>query len=202
MVTYRVKQKVTVFQGDEQAQVNILSFYEFPDKYRSEIVNGSRMEVYIVNGSEARMLKGKVGKVKNAGLKEEKRDLLFASVRRDVINIARHSMNPDLTLSLQGTETINGTPCKIIDVVLDGVRSKLWVAEDGRALKQTFKEIGGKNKKPVPWELYFSEYKDWQGRKIPARWDIKVDGSRLEIVELEEWKENVDIDPRKFDVKE
>ncbi|HEX5043377.1 MAG TPA: pitrilysin family protein [Candidatus Polarisedimenticolaceae bacterium] len=99
-----------------------------------------------------------------------------------------------------GSETVEGTACDVVAVTYQGSESRLCVAQDGKALKQSFTGENPMSGAPGRIEVTYADWREVSGRQLPFKQTITIDGQPLATVTVETIEVNPTLDPALFEV--
>jgi predicted Zn-dependent peptidase len=166
----------------------------FPDKFRLVMATPMGEQTIVVVGNEGFAKMGdKVTPLPEEAIadqaKERSRSLTF---------LLRYNDDAELQVLANGEEKIDGTNCQILALSRQGVESRLWVAPDGKVVKQTYQGAHPVTRAPGAMETLMSDYRAegpfWVAHKIVQR----MEGQDVMTVTLETFEANPKIDPEIF----
>lgn len=167
----------------------------FPDKVRQ--VQKTPM------GDITAVIKGSEGFVQMNGqtraLPAEQVQSQMQELMRDLRMLVRNHADAGLEAVAAGSETLDGKPCDIVAVSYKGSDSRLWVDAQGRVLKQTFRGTHPMTRAPGQFEALFSDYRTLDGRQVPFKETIKIDGEDAMTLTLEKFEVNPQVEMAQFD---
>jgi len=106
----------------------------------------------------------------------------------------------DVEAVAAGSDTVEGSGCDLISVTWQGSESRLCVAQDGRALKQSYAGENPMTGTPGRLEVTYGDWRDVGGRQLPFKQTITIDGQPLATVTVETIEVNPTLDPALFEV--
>jgi predicted Zn-dependent peptidase len=99
-----------------------------------------------------------------------------------------------------GSEAVEGTPCDLLVVTWQGSESRLCVAKDGKVLRQSYPGNNPMTGAPGRLEVTYGDWRDVEGRQLPFKQTITIDGQPLATVTVESIEVNPTLDPSLFEV--
>ncbi|HXV76043.1 MAG TPA: hypothetical protein VD788_06935 [Candidatus Polarisedimenticolaceae bacterium] len=169
---------------------------ELPGRVRRAIFVGGEEQLVVIDG--ARGYFGDAGRV--LPLPEPQLRQSLDQLRRDLLVLAANAANDRLTVVDGGQHTIGGLDCTALDVSLDGVRSRLFVTPTGEVIRQTFGGSDPLSGKPGLIQVDYSAYRELDGVRFPARYDVYLDGRPVVSVRVDSLLVNPPLDPARFAV--
>ena len=155
-------------------------------------------QAIVINGEQGFMMMG--GRAQDLpASRVEKANRDFG---RGLEFLARFHDDPAIEALAAGADEIDGTPCDIIAVTYRGVESRLWVAPDGRVLKQAYQGDHPFNGTPGEIELYFSEYAEVEGHQVPHSQVMRFEGEEIMNMSVDAYVINPEVDLSLFEKPE
>ncbi len=184
----------TISMGGQSMNLKRSALIVFPDRVRQAVVTPMGEQVLVMDGGEGFMtMGGQVRPLPAAMVQKEQEDL-----RRDLRVLVRYHADPDLDAVAGGSDEVDGQSCRVVAVTYKGVASQLCVAADGTVLRQTFQGTNPLTRAPGQVELRFSDYRQLDGRQVPHRQVMLVDGEEVMTSTLESWQVNPPVDEAVF----
>jgi len=119
------------------------------------------------------------------------------SIRRDLIYVAQHSVDPKFSFATAGSERIGGTEVKILEVSGDDAETRWYVdPASGRVLRAVFKTLGPQG--PTERTIDYSDWKKFGGIILPAKRVISENGQVVAEDEVKQIEINPPVDPKLF----
>jgi serine/threonine protein kinase len=126
-----------------------------PGMTSSTIVNGDR-GIVMVNGNPQPMTPENI---------RNSQELL----KRDLYFMAANHADPGLLREYVGPDDVNGTACDNIQVVWDGVESRICIAEDGRVLRLGYLAVNPMTQQSGINMVIVTDFQRFDGRLVPMR---------------------------------
>lgn len=184
----------TVSMGGQAMSLKRSSLIVFPDRVRQAVITPMGEQVIVMDGGEGFMtMGGQVRPLPPSMVEKEQEDL-----RRDLRVLVRYHAEAEIEAVAGGADEVDGQPCTVLAVTFKGVGSQLCVAEDGTVLRQTYQGTNPLTRAPGQVELRFSEYRELDGRQVPHRQVMLVDGEQVMSSTLESWQVNPAVDEALF----
>jgi zinc protease len=122
---------------------------------------------------------------------------MLDQIKRDLIFIAQHVDDPSFIFAANGTEKIGDVEAAILDINAQGAPIRWYVdPASGRILREIYPAQGQSG--PVMGETELSDWRDYDGVKLPAKHSNKQDGKDVGTTEFSEVKFNPPIDDKQF----
>ena len=149
--------------------------------------------VRAVNSESAWMSMG--GQVQD--LPPSMRTEALAGLRRDLIVLAQHANDPKYIFSGDGTEKVGNESAAVLNISGDGLLLH-WLLEPqtGRLLQSSYQSNGQSG--PVERVVSFSDWKEFDGLKLPTKTSIAENGTNASDSVLKEMTVNVPVDSKLF----
>jgi len=166
----------------------------FPDKVRQAVTTPLGNQTVVINGEGGFMAMGeKVQPLPAAVLQEQTKEQ-----GRNLIYLLHYYDDPALEVLAAGEEKVEGTDCQILATSFKGVESRLWVAPDGKVLKQTYQGVNPITRTPGMIENVYTDYRP-QGELLFARQAARrIDGEELMTITIESLEVNPKVDLNLF----
>ena len=94
---------------------------------------------------------------------------------------------------------MDGAACDVLAVSYKGADSRLWVNDQGRVVKQTYQGNNPMTRTPGQFEVFYSDYRTQDGRQIPFKEVIKIDGDEAMTLPLEKFEVNPQVETALFE---
>ncbi len=152
-------------------------------------------QTVVVTGAEGfAVAGGRTMPLPSAALERQTRGMA-----RDLRILVRYASDPSLEAVAAGEDTVDGVKCQVVAVTYKGAESRLCVAPDGKVLKQSYQGEHPTTRAPAQIEVYYSDYRDVEGRMVPHKEVIKADGQEAVSLTLESFKVNPPVDDKLFE---
>lgn len=184
----------TVSMGGQSMSLKRSGLIVFPNRVRQAVVTPMGEQVIVMDGGEGFMtMGGQVRPLPSSMVEKEQEDL-----RRDLRVLVRYHADPELEAVAGGADEVDGQPCTVLAVTFKGVASQLCVAEGGTVVRQTYQGTNPLTRAPGQVELRFADYRELDGRQVPHRQIMLVDGEEVMSSTLESWQVNPAVDEALF----
>ncbi len=151
------------------------------------------MTVVIAPSGAFMSAQGRVQAVPASGAKAS-----LEQIKRDPTFIAAHLDDPKFSFTANGTEKIGKVDARIVDVNADGTFVRWYVdAANGLLLRESYTATGDSG--PFHGETDLSEWKTFDGVKVPTRHLNRQNGVESSIVTFTEVQLNPAVDAKAFD---
>jgi len=158
----------------------------FPNQSRQVITTPMGDQTAVINGEEGFMIMGgKVQPMPAAMLQDQKKEQA-----RNLLYLLRYHDDPGLELIAAGREKLEGAECQILATSLKGVESRLWVAPDGKVVKQAYQGTNPLTRAPGMVESTLSDYRLEGGLLIPHQQARRIDGEEIMTITIESFEVN------------
>jgi zinc protease len=185
---------VELKMGGQAMSLKQNSTIAFPDKMRTAITTPFGDQTVVLNGTEGFSLAGdKVQPLPAAMLQEQTREQ-----GRSLYYLLRYQDDPTLELLAAGQEKVEGTECQILATTFKDVESRMWVAPDGKILKQTYQGMNPITRTPGMVETTMSDFRAEGGLLLPHKQVRKIDGEEVMTITLDSFELNPKLDPDLF----
>lgn len=134
--TKSLQQNFTAIQQGQPFR--IVRTIAYPDKQVQEMVLPQGSVSYVVTPSFLFVRTG--SSVRD--VPQKRSNSSAAVLNRDFLNVLRHRHDAKYSFFAVGEEKVDGIQATVVDVDADGVRSRWWIAPDGKLLQERFTEIG------------------------------------------------------------
>ena len=126
------------------------------------------------------------------------RDELLKQVRRVPLLLAQKADDPKLVAAAAGTEKIGDVEARILDITYDGA-SVRWFLDPTtfRILRSAHTSVGPQGEAKIVSE--YSDYKVVDGFPVAFHLEVISNGSKDQVLALEECKINPGVDAKVFD---
>ena len=152
----------------------------FPDKTRQEISTPVGDQIVVINGGEGFTQMGdKIQPLSPAMLEEQTKEQ-----GRSLNHLLRYHDDPALEMIAAGEEKIDGADCQILAASFKGVDSRLWVAPDGKVLKQGYQGTNPLTRAPGMVEAILSDYRPEGPLLIPHQQTRRMGGEEVMTIKL------------------
>jgi zinc protease len=120
-----------------------------------------------------------------------------AGLRRDLIIMAQHANDPAYVFSGDGTEKVGDANAAVLNISGDGLALR-WLLDPqtGRLIQSSYQANGQGG--PVKRVVSFSDWKEFEGLKLPTKTAITENGSSAGDSVLKEMTVNVPVDSKLF----
>ncbi len=167
----------------------------FPDKIRQVQKTPMGEVVAVIKGGEGFMQMG--GQLRP--LPAEQVQAQMKELNRDLRMLVYHHADPTLEALAAGQDDVNGTKCDVVAVTFKGADSRLCVDASGKVVKQSYQGSHPMTGVPGQFEVFYSDYRDQNGRQVPFKEVIKIDGEDAITFTLEKFEVNPQIEMAQFD---
>lgn len=167
----------------------------FPDRIRQVLATPMGEQVAVLNRTEGFVSGG--GQVRP--LPADRVETERRKITRDLRFLIRASADPKLDAVAAGSEEIDGTRCDVVSVAYDGVESRLWIAPDGRVLKQAYQGEHPVTRAPAAIEITFSDYRPAESGQVPFKQVVRADGQEAMTIILDSFTANPPVDDSLFE---
>ena len=177
---------VTLKAGGQSIALKQATTIVFPNQLRQVITTPMGDQNLVVNGEEGFTAMGDKVQPMAAGMLEDQKK----ERARSLLYLLRYHDDPGLELLAAGEEKIDGTDCQILATSLRGVESRLWVAPDGKVLKQAYQGTNPLTRAPGLVESTLSDYRLEGGLLIPHQQARRIDGEEIMTITVESFEVN------------
>lgn len=190
----RAKTRMTLNMGGQSMQLGQTMLLVFPDRLRATVQSPMGEQTIVLGEGSAFVAAG--GQMQD--LPAPAAEKMRKDLGHDLRSIVRYASEPGTEAVGAGKEDFSGVPCDVVAVTLRGVESRLWVAADGKVLKQTYQGEHPVTRAPGPIEVWFSDYRDMGGRQVPHKQSVRVDGQEVLTYDLETFEVDPAVDAAAF----
>ena len=166
----------------------------FPDKIRQVMSLPMGEQTFVINGDDSYVKMGDKVQPLPAGLAEEQQK----EQGRNLFYLLRYNDDPALELVADKEEAVDGVNCRILATTFKGVESRMWVAPDGKVLKQTYQGKNPLTRTPGTVETLYSDYRAEGSVQIAHKQSRRMDGEEIMTVKVEKFETNPQLDPGLF----
>lgn len=168
----------------------------FPDRIRRTMLMDGNEQAIVINAGTGFMASGEM----SLPLPSDRLTESVKQLGRELLLLAASIDSPDLKASLAGEDERGGRACRMIDVSLGTVRSRLCLDDEGRALSQSFASRHPMSNAPGTIEILFSDYRDADGAYIPFQQVLTFDDEPMVTVTLQSLEINPDLPDSLFEI--
>jgi hypothetical protein len=93
---------------------------------------------------------------------------------------------------------VDGVAAEIVELTFRGAETRLWVAPDGRVLKQAHTATNPATRAPGQAEFVFSDWRDAGGVTLPFKQTTRFDGKESSAATIESITLDPKVDPALF----
>jgi len=191
-----VEQKVALVRKTPQGDLplDLDGITVFPDRQwtRIESPMGSMSMVYSPQASFMEM----AGAARD--LPATQKEDAQQSLKRDLLNVARHANDPKFLFSAGGTEKIGDVEAQVLNLNADGATARWYIdPQTGRVLRSAAQRTGSAG--PVEQRVDYSDWKPVDGLVLPFKRTITEDGQQVGTADVKEIRINPPVDPKLFE---
>jgi hypothetical protein len=185
--TLMVKSKQWTRTSEGPLETSRMTYYQFPNSYRSEVTMGKTTVATIVN-SEGAFLSSAAGAIQ---LSQAQRGAVERSITRDPLILLKTRRDRAFLAEPGGAGSVAGRPVHFLRIKLVFDTTTLAVDDrDGRVLQIDYTTRGGSPEKEGTMKVAFSDFRAIQGLAYPFLATGVFNGekvleSRIESVELD-----------------
>ncbi len=192
--TVRAGASVALKMGGQSMSLKQNTTIVFPDKVRQAITTPLGDQTVVINGGDGFMVMGdKVQALPAAVLQEQTKE-----EGRNLVYLLHYYDDPAMEILAAGEEKIDGADCQIVALTFKGVESRLWIAPDGKILKQTYQGMNPLTRTPGMIESILSDYQPEGALLVPRHQVRKIDGEELMTITHDSLEINPKIDLNLF----
>jgi predicted Zn-dependent peptidase len=185
---------VALQAGGQAMSVKQNSTLAFPDKERHVIVTPMGEQILVINGEEGFMKAGdRVVPLPAAAVQEMNRERV-----RSLEYLLRYNDDPGLQALAAGEESVDGTVCRILAISFKDAESRLWVAPDGKVMKQSYQGQHPFTRAPGTVENTYSDYRSEKTLLLPHQRARHVDGQEVMTITMDSFEVNPALTPELF----
>jgi zinc protease len=190
---HALQAKIAQQAKDEPTSQMVITIV-YPDRMHLAMESPMGPMTVVIGPSGSYMAaQGHVQPVPASGAKES-----LDQIKRDPTFVAAHVDDPKFTFTASGTEKIGNVEAKIVDVNADGTTVRWYVdPANGTLLRESYTATGDSG--PFRGETDLSEWKTFDGVKIPTRHVNRQNGMESSIVTFTEVHLNPQLDAKLFD---
>jgi len=166
----------------------------FPDRRRTVQALPMGEQVIVLDGAGGFIQMGPRS-MPLAGEQLERSTKEFA---RQLTTLLRYASDPALEAVAAGQETVDGVAAEVVQVTFRGAETRLWIAPDGRVLKQAHTATNPATRAPGNAEILFSDWRDAGGVKLPFKQVTRFDGQEAATATIESVTLDPKVDPALF----
>jgi predicted Zn-dependent peptidase len=185
---------VDVKMGGQSMSLKQSSTIAFPDKMRTAVTTPFGDQTVIVNGAEGFTLSGDKATPLPAGMMQEQ----VREQGRSLYYLLRYQDDPKLEMVAAGQEKVEGADCQILAASFKEVESRLWVAPDGKIIKQSYQGMNPITRTPGMVETTMSDFRAEGPLILPHKQVRKIDGEEVMVITLDSFEMNPKLDPDLF----
>ena len=123
-------------------------------------------------------------------------------IARDPAYIVRYQDGDDVEAVAVGEEDLDGTPCRVVAVTVNGSESRMWVDPDGRVLKQSWQGKHPMQGIPGKVEVRYSDYREVDGLQMAYAQVMVFEGQEIMRMTFESVDVNPEVDAASFEKPE
>lgn len=184
----------TVSMGGQSMSLKRSSLIVFPNRVRQVVSTPMGEQVIVIDGTDGFMALGGQVRPLPASMVEQQQEEL----KRDLRVLVWSHADPEVEAVAGGHDEVAGRPCTVLQVSYQGVASQLCVADDGTVLRQSYQGTNPLTRAPGQVELQMSDYREVNGRQVPFRQVMFVDGQEVMTSTLDSWQVNPPVDEALF----
>jgi predicted Zn-dependent peptidase len=198
LTAVRRKGKVQVSMGGQSMELGADQLVVFPDKLRLALKTPmGDMTTVVADGAGFRLMAGRVQELASDDLHDA-----AEQIARDLVYIVKYQDADDTEAVAVGEEEIDGVSCRVVSVTLNGAESRMWVAPDGRVLKQSWQGKHPMQGIPGKVEVTYSDYREVDGMQISYAQVLLFEGQEVMRTIFESVDLNPEIDEASFEKPE
>ncbi|MEP0773072.1 MAG: insulinase family protein [Acidobacteriota bacterium] len=185
---------MTVSMGGQSMSMKRSGLIVFPNRVRQVVSTPMGEQVVVIDGSSGFMAMGGQVRPLPASMVEQQQ----SELKRDLRVLVWSHADPEMEAVAGGEDRVDGQPCTILQVTYKGAASQLCVAANGTVLRQSYQGTNPLTGAPGQVELRMSDYRELDGRQVPFRQVMLVDGQEVMTSTLESWQVNPPVDEALF----
>jgi zinc protease len=166
----------------------------FPDQVRQVMSLPVGEQTMVINGDESFARMGDKVEPLPANLAAEQKK----EQGRNLLYLLHYYDDAALELLADKEEAVGGVNCRILATTFKGVESRMWIAPDGKVLKQTYQGINPMTRTPGTVEAVYSDYREEASIQVARKQTRKMDGEQIMTINIESFELNPKIDPAVF----
>ncbi len=117
---------------------------------------------------------------------------------RNLLYITRYGAPSEVEAVAGGSAEVEGAACRWVEVSYESASSRLCVAADGRALKQTYQSVHPFTGAPGNFEVVYSDYREVDGFLVPHLQTTAIDGEAFATTTRQSAEINPEVDAALF----
>ena len=186
--------KIDLSMGGQSVSMKQTMTFVFPDKSRQVMSTPMGEQTVVMNGAESFAKMGdKVQPLPASAAQEQQKDQ-----SRNLLFLLRSHDDPALEVVADTEEAVDGVNCRVIATSFKGVESRLWVAPDGKVLKQTYQGNNPITRAPGNIEAVYSDYRAEGPVQIAHKQARRMDGQQIMAITIETFELNPKVDASLF----
>jgi zinc protease len=131
-------------------------------------------------------------------LPESRKKESLEQIKRDLVFIAQHAVDPSFFFAANGSERIGDVQASIVDINAQGTAMRWYIdPKTGRILRETYPAMGQSG--PVQGQTDLADWKDFDGVTLPAKRLNKQKGQDSSVVEFLDIHFNPQVDAKVFE---
>lgn len=182
--------------GDQSVTMDQRVEMIFPDRIRRTMLVDGNEHAIVINAGTGFLASGAL----SLPLPEGRLSESVKQLGRNLLLLATSTEDPDLRVALAGTDEQAGEPCRLIDVSLGTVRSRLCLDDEGRVLRQSFASRHPMSNAPGTIEILFSDHRDAGGVYYPFRQVLTFEGEEMVTVTIQSLEINPALPDSLFEI--
>lgn len=195
LTAFHTKATVALSMSGQSISLQQSSTVVFPDKSRQVISSPMGEQIVVTKGDESFLvMAGKVQPMPEAAARELRKDHA-----RTLMFLLRYHDAPSLEPVLVGSERVGDVECRVIAVSFKGAESRLWVAPDGKVLKQSYQGTHPLTRAPGTVDNLFADYRVQGGLLVAYKMTRLVDGQEVMQATMESFEADPQVEPTLFD---
>jgi hypothetical protein len=185
---------IDLSMGGQSVSMKQTMTFVFPDKSRQVMSTPMGEQTVVMNGAESFAKMGdKVQPLPASAAQEQQKDQ-----SRNLLFLLRSHDDPALEVVADTEEAVDGVNCRVIATSFKGVESRLWVAPDGKVLKQTYQGNNPITRAPGNIEAVYSDYRAEGPVQIAHKQARRMDGEQIMAITIETFELNPKVDASLF----
>jgi hypothetical protein len=180
LAAIRTESRMTVKMQGQELPLTQTSLVVYPDRFRSVLQTPMGTQTLVVAGDGGFMEAGGQVRPLPAEVVQEQ----LAERRRDLMHLVAFHDDPAIEALGAGEDESGGEKCDVVAVRWNDAETRLCVAADGRVLKQSHPGKHPLTQAPGNVEIVMSDFRTVDGRTIPYRETLYVDGEETLISEI------------------
>lgn len=189
---------VTLNLGGQAMTLGQTVNFVLPDKLR--------MVMKTPMGDQAMVINGRRGFASAAGqsrpLPGEMVSEQLQDLNRELLVLAGSLGQSDLKAFSGGSTKIEGTPCDIAAVSLDGSEARLCIDADGNVIRQSYQGKHPMQRTPGKIEVLYSDYREVDGWMVPHKQVMTFEGEELATISVDSIAINGAVESTWFELPE